>query len=69
MEKSKNYLHLHKGDWILLQHPVKTKPTGLTCVRDTVGFNTAKIAILLIQAKHFRKELTKNNFSDNGLHG
>ena len=22
MEKSKNYLHLHKGDWILLQHPV-----------------------------------------------
>ena len=22
MEKSKNYLHLHKGDWTLLQHPV-----------------------------------------------
>ena len=22
MEKSKNYLHLHKGDWMLLQHPV-----------------------------------------------
>lgn len=22
MEKSKNYLHLHKGDWMALQHPV-----------------------------------------------
>ena len=33
----------------------------MTCVRDTVGILDAKVAILLIRAKYFRKELTKYN--------